>query len=132
MALTRPRLGQLNTNVVAAADPIQVLHAGSNAANVDIGFLMNRANGLVSNVALYWNESGNTFVTAFTANTGSTDTNIAATSYAPITTGAHTIAGNIVKTTVYVKSYYNRKATGQCILNSGKVSNLFVCACCTL
>ena len=91
MALTRPRLGQLNTSVVSTSDPIQVIHAGSTAANVDIGFLMNRANGLVSNVALYWNESGNTFVTAFTTNTGTTDTNVTATSYANVTTGAHII-----------------------------------------
>ena len=91
MALTRPRIGQLNTNVFADADPITVLHAGATAANVDVGFLMNRANGLVSNVALYWSESGNTFVTAFTSNTGITDTNISVTSYANVTTGVHTI-----------------------------------------
>ena len=92
MALTRPRLGQLNTNTVATSDPIQVLHAGSSSANVDVGFLINRANGLVSNVAIYWNESGNTFVTAFTANTGGTDTNVLATSYANVTTG-HLLPG---------------------------------------
>ena len=87
MALTRPRLGQLDTSVFAESDPIAVLHAGTATANVDIGLLMNRANGLVSNVALYWNESGNTFVTAFTSNTGGTDTNISVTSYANVTTG---------------------------------------------
>jgi hypothetical protein len=92
MALTRPRLGQLNTSVVAESDPITVLHAGSTLANVDVGFVMNRANGLVSNVALYWSESGNTFVTAFTSNSGSTDSNITATSYANVTTG-HLLPG---------------------------------------
>ena len=92
MALTRPRFGQLNTSIVAEADPITVLHAGATSANVDVGFLMNRANGLVSNVALYWNESGNTFVTAFTGNSGGTDTNIAVTSYANVTTG-HLLPG---------------------------------------
>ena len=95
MALTRPRIGQLNTNVFADADPITVLHAGATVANVDVGFLMNRANGLVSNVALYWSESGNTFVTAFTSNTGITDTNISATSYTTITTGHHLPGANI-------------------------------------
>ena len=95
MALTRPRIGQLNTNVFAEADPITVLHAGATAANVDVGFLMNRANGLVSNVALYWSESGNTFVTAFTSNTGITDTNISATSYTTITTGHHLPGANV-------------------------------------
>ena len=95
MALTRPRIGQLNTNVFADADPITVLHAGATAANVDVGFLMNRANGLVSNVALYWSESGNTFVTAFTSNTGITDSNISATSYTTITTGHHLPGANV-------------------------------------
>ena len=95
MALTRPRIGQLNTNVFADADPITVLHAGATAANVDVGFLMNRANGLVSNVALYWSESGNTFVTAFSSNTGITDTNISATSYTTITTGHHLPGANV-------------------------------------
>lgn len=98
MALTRPRIGQLDSTSTVLNDPITVLHGGSTTANVDVGFLMNRANGLVSNVALYWNETGNTFVTAFTSNTGITDTNIAVTSYAPITTGAHTVAGAILPT----------------------------------
>jgi len=96
MALTRPLYNNLNTTVEVFQDPITVLHGGSTTANVDVGFLMNRANGLVSNVALYWNESGNTFVTAFTSNTGNTDTNIAVTSYANITTGSHTVYGPIL------------------------------------
>ena len=95
MALTRPRFGQLNTGVVSSTDPLTVLHAGSTLANVDVGFLMNRANGLVSNVALYWNESGNSFVTAFTSNTGITDTNVAVTSYANVTTGHHLPGANV-------------------------------------
>ena len=95
MALTRPLINNLNTNVEVFADPLIVLHGGSASANVDVGFLMNRANGLVSNVAIYWNETGNTFVTAFTSNTGITDTNIAVTSYAPITTGHHLPGANV-------------------------------------
>lgn len=95
MALTRPRFGQLNTSIVAGSDPITVLHSGASSANVDVGFLMNRANGLVSNVALYWNESGNTFVTAFTSNTGVTDTNVTVTSYANVTTGSLLPGANV-------------------------------------
>ena len=91
MALTRPRLGQLTTTVSSLSDALTVLHAGATAPNVDVGFLMNRANGLVSNVALYWNEAGNTFVTAFTSNSGATDTNVSVTSYANVTTGAQII-----------------------------------------
>ena len=96
MALTRPRIGQLDTGSTTFSDPITVLHGGATTANVDVGFLMNRANGLVSNVAIYWNETGNTFVTAFTSNTGITDTNIAVTSYAPITTGHHLPGANVI------------------------------------
>ena len=87
MALTRPKIGQLQSTTSTISDPITVLHQGATVANVDVGFLMNRANGLVSNVALYWNESGQSFVTAFTANSGVTDTNVAVTSYANVTAG---------------------------------------------
>jgi hypothetical protein len=95
MALTRPRLGQLTTTVSSLSDPITVLNGGSTSANVDVGFLMNRANGLLSNVALYWSESGNTFVTAFTSNTGITNSNIAVTGYANITTGSILPGANV-------------------------------------
>lgn len=98
MALTRPTFNNVLTTVVSLSDPLTVLHGGATAANVDVGFLMNRANGLVSNVALYWNESGQSFVTAFTANSGVTDTNVAVTSYAALTTGNITSSGNIVQT----------------------------------
>lgn len=97
MSLTRPRLSQLNTAVTAFKDPITVVNAGSTQANVDMGFLYNRANGLVSNVALYWSESGNTFVTAFTANTGATDSNILVSNYANLTVG--TLSATSLSTT---------------------------------
>lgn len=87
MALTRPRLGQFNTTVSALNDPITVLN-GTTSANIDIGFLMNRANGLVSNVALYWNETNNTFAVAYTTSTGATNSNITPISYANIRVGA--------------------------------------------
>jgi len=98
MALTRPTFTSITTSVVSLSDPLTVLHGGATAANVDVGFLLNRANGLVSNVALYWNESGQSFVTAFTSNTGVTDSNITVTSYANLTTGGITASGNIVQT----------------------------------
>jgi hypothetical protein len=98
MALTRPKIGQLQTSTSSISDPITVLHQGATSANVDVGFLFNRANGLVSNVALYWNETGNSFVTAFTGNTGVTDSNITVTSYASLITGGITASGNIVQT----------------------------------
>ena len=93
MALTKPRIGQLNTSVSATSDPITVLNQGSTTANADVGFLFNRANGLVSNVALYWSESGNTFVTAFTSNTGANNGNILVSSYTNLATGALSVTG---------------------------------------
>jgi hypothetical protein len=87
MALTRPKIWDLDTDVEYFKDPITVLHQGATSANVDVGFLFNRANGLVSNVAVYWSESAQSIVTAFTSNTGATNSNIALTSYANITVG---------------------------------------------
>ena len=87
MALTRPKIWDIDTKITAFNDPITVLHQGATSANVDVGFLFNRANGLVSNVAVYWSESGNTFVTGFTSNTGGTDSNIAISTYANLTVG---------------------------------------------
>jgi len=110
MALTRPSLAQITTGTSRISDPLTVLHAGYSSANVDIGFLLNRANGLVSNVALYWNESGNTFVTAFTSNTGITDTNVAVTSYANITSGSHIVNGTLFATTVSAATIGNTGA----------------------
>ena len=86
MALTRPRFGQLNTGVVETSDPITVLNQGATSANADVGFLFNRANGLVSNVALYWSESAQSFVTSFTSNNG-IGGNIAVSSYANLSVG---------------------------------------------
>ena len=87
MALTRPRYNNLNTNVEVFNDAITVLHGASGAADVDVGLLINRANGLLANTAIYWSEATNSFVTAFTSNSGATDTNISVISYANITTG---------------------------------------------
>ncbi len=95
MALTRPKLGQINTNVTVLTDAITVLSAGANQANVDVGFLINRAHGLVPNAAFYYSETLDTFVTAFTNNTGGTDSNILVTNYADFT------AGNVYTTGLY-------------------------------
>ncbi len=87
MALTRPKIGQIYTNITALTDAITVLNAGASQANVDVGFLINRAHGLVSNAAIYYSETLDTFVTAFTSNSGGTDSNILISSYADFTTG---------------------------------------------
>ena len=87
MALTRPKIWDLDTTIEYFKSPMTVLHQGATSANVDVGFLFNRANGLVSNVALYWSESTQSVVTAFTSNTGLTNSNVLVSSYAPITVG---------------------------------------------
>jgi hypothetical protein len=92
MALTRPKFYQVDTTITAFNDPITVLNSGATQANVDVGFLFNRANGLVSNVALYWSEANQTFTTAYTTGAGANNSNISATSYANIKTGNITAA----------------------------------------
>lgn len=87
MALTRPRLSQLNTNASVFTDSISVLNQGATTASSDVGFLFNRANGLVSNVALYWSESTQSIITAHTSNTGVDNANIAVSGYANLTVG---------------------------------------------
>jgi hypothetical protein len=88
MALTKPKIKDIDTSIIGFNDPITVLHQGATSANVDVGFLFNRANGLVSNVAVYWSETGNTFVTAFTADSGVTNANVSTQGYANLTIGS--------------------------------------------
>ena len=87
MPLTKPRFSQINTAFSTVSDPITVLNQGSTVANVDVGFLFNRSNGLSSNVAFYWSESGNTFVTAFTTASGVTNSNVTIAAYANVALG---------------------------------------------
>jgi hypothetical protein len=93
MGLTRPRFEQLNTIITNFTDPISVLNKGSTQANIDIGFIFNRDGGTSSNVALFWDESANTFVTAFTTNSGISNANISIGDYTNLTVG--TLYGNI-------------------------------------
>jgi hypothetical protein len=86
MALTRPKLSQLDSSSTVFTDPLLVLHQGATAANIDVGFLFNRANGLVSNVALYWNETDKAFYTTYTNSGGATDANLVPTTYANLVT----------------------------------------------
>lgn len=96
MGLTRPKIWDIDTNIEFFNDPITVLHQGATTANVDVGFLFNRANGLVSNVAVYWSESLQSFVTTYTTSTGVINSNIVVTSYANLTIGSlFSINGNI-------------------------------------
>ena len=105
MALTRPNLENIYTNAAAFTDSMTVLHAGSTSANLDVGFVMNRAHGLVNNAAFYWSESLQSFVVSLTANAGLAASNISVSSYANITAGT-VIASNVSSTSITATSYY--------------------------
>ena len=96
MALTRPTIYNLNTNVEVFNDSLTVLNAGATSPNTDVGFIFNRAQGLVPNVAVYWSESVQSIMYALTANSGVTNSNVVVSSYANITVGnLLSINGNI-------------------------------------
>jgi hypothetical protein len=82
MPLTRPRFEQINSIITTISDPITVLNQGSTAANIDVGFIINRNGGALANTAIFWNESANTFVTAFTTVSGATNANVSISEYA--------------------------------------------------
>jgi hypothetical protein len=82
MGLTRPRFEQINSIITTISDPITVLNQGSTQANIDVGFIINRNGGALANTAIFWNESANTFVTAFTAASGATNANVSISEYA--------------------------------------------------
>ena len=101
MGLTRPRFEQINSIITTISDPITVLNQGSTQANIDVGFIINRNGGALANTAIFWNESANTFVTAFTTASGGTNANISISTYANLRVGSLTATfvnttGNIV------------------------------------
>lgn len=87
MALTRARLAQVNTTVASLQDPITLINRGADTANVDVGFVFNRDAGVSPNVAVVWNEGGNTFAIGYTTSTGANNSNVNITSYANLTVG---------------------------------------------
>ncbi len=83
MPLTRPRFSQFDTTISSVSDPVTVLNKSSTLANIDVGFIMNRNGGALSNVAVFWQESANTFALAFTTSTGEVpNANISISTYA--------------------------------------------------
>jgi mucin-19 len=104
MGLTRTRFSQANTVVAKIQDPITVLNSSSSLANVDVGFLINRNQGIKANAAVFWSESGSEFVTALTANNGIPDSNVVVSSYANLRSGSifANIGGGNDQANVYV------------------------------
>ena len=105
MALTRTRFIQSDTTKAKLQDPITLLNSDSSVANVDVGFLVNRNLGVSPNVAIVWSESGNSFVVAFTNDTGITNSNLNVSTYANVTAG--TIIVNSLKTDNFLYSNGN-------------------------
>ena len=100
MALTRPTIYNLNTNVEVFNDSLTVLNAGATAPNTDVGFIFNRAQGLVPNAAVYWSESLQSVMYALTNSDGATNSNVVVSSYANVTVG-NVIANTAVYSTAY-------------------------------
>jgi len=130
MPLTRPPLSFLNSNSTVFNDPLLVLHQGSGSADSDVGFVFNRANGLVANVAVYWSETDDTFYTAYTNSGGATDANLVPTSYAPFTVGTinannAVVTGNLTVsgTTTTINTTNSTISDSLIELNSGAGSN---------
>jgi hypothetical protein len=88
MALTKPKLSQnIDTDISVFSDPILVLHQGSTQPDIDVGFLMNRSNGLTANAAVIWQESSRSFVHILTNSSGVTNSNLVVQSYANVSVG---------------------------------------------
>jgi hypothetical protein len=87
MGLTRPTAAQINSNVEVITDPLSVLNNRGTNNNQDVGLIMNRNGGGVSNVALFWQESSQSIVYALTSSNGSVNSNVTVTSYANVVSG---------------------------------------------
>ena len=107
----------IDTTITTIEDPIIVLASTqtSGAPAVDIGFLGFRGNE--SNIAFVWDESADSFVTAFTS-TGESNTTITITSYANLQVGNLSLTGNILNSTLNVTG----NITGGNLLTPGLIS----------
>jgi len=93
MALTRPLLSQLNTNIIAFSDNMMVINAG-NIANRDLGIVFDRSVNSQSNVALFWQESSSSFTFAQTTSSGLNNANIVVGVTSNVVLGNIILAGN--------------------------------------
>ena len=85
---------------------------------------------MVSNVAVYWSETDDTFYTAYTNSGGATDANLVPTSYAPFTVGTinannAVVTGNLTVsgTTTTINTTNSTISDSLIELNSGAGSN---------
>jgi hypothetical protein len=133
MALTRAKISVIDTSVEYFTDPIVILNKAASSANIDVGFIVNRNGGALSNTAVYWNETTKSFTMAQTSSSGVTDSNIAITGYANLTVGNVTVNGNISATyftgngsllTGLASNYSNANVASYLTTYSGNIGNV--------
>ena len=117
MALTRPTAAQINSNVEVITDPLSLLNNRGTNNNQDVGFIMNRNGGGVSNVAMFWQESSQRFVFALTSSNGSVNSNVTVTNTANVGVGNIFVSGTMT-------SSGNLLGTAFAVVGSGAVSNV--------
>ena len=107
----------IDTTITTIEDPIIVLASTQTAGApaVDIGFMGFRGNE--SNIAFVWDESADSFVTAFTS-TAESNTTITITSLANLQVGNLSLTGNILNTALNVTG----NITGGNLLTPGLIS----------
>lgn len=93
MALTRPLLSQLNTNIIAFSDSMMVINY-ANVGNRDLGIVFDRSVSSKPNVALFWQESTSSFTFAETTSSGLNNANIAVGLTSNVVLGNIILAGN--------------------------------------
>jgi hypothetical protein len=83
MPLTRPNASQVNFDIANITDPLIRLNSGQTGVNnKDLGIVLER--GSDTNVAIMWDESGDTFAVVNTPEDGTTSGDVAISSYANI------------------------------------------------
>jgi hypothetical protein len=93
MALTRPLLSQLNTNIIAFSDSMMVINY-ANVGNRDMGIVFDRSVSTQPNVALFWQESTSSFTFAQTTSSGLNNANIVVGVTSNVVLGNIILAGN--------------------------------------
>lgn len=105
MALTRPTIQNINSNLTTFTDSLTVTNFG-NVANRDIGEVFDRSQGSGSNVALIWQESTQSFRAAYTSSTGKETGNITITGNADFIVGNLTAGNLLVANVIYQNTEY--------------------------
>lgn len=123
MALTRPTVQNINTNLTTFSDSLTVTNFG-NVANRDIGEVFDRSQGGGSNVAIFWQESTSSFAVAYTSSTGKEAGNLTVTQYADLIASNITANNLIVSNIVYQSSEF--VSTTEVVAGNSTVNGLTV------